>query len=109
MGAFEEWIDVISDGMSHREIAKRVGMTAATFHRKWTETAFDSDDAIAIARAFGRSPVEALVTLGSLTDAEVEKSGRERSLSGCTMLELSEEMTSRLRKAGEHPNGPDGR
>lgn len=50
MSAFTKWIEEISGGnMSNRELAKKVGMTVATFHRKWTEDAFVSDDAITIA------------------------------------------------------------
>ena len=58
MSAFTKWIEEISSGnMSNREIAKKVGMTSATIHRKRTEDPLISDDAIAIARAFDRSPI----------------------------------------------------
>lgn len=97
MSAFTKWIEEISGGnMSNRELAKKVGMTVATFHRKWTEDAFVSDDAITIARAFGRSPIEALVILGSLTEEEASKAARGYSLSEYTTLELSQELLRRI-------------
>ena len=105
MSAFTKWIEEISGGnMSNRELAKKVGMTVATFHRKWTEDAFVSDDAITIARAFGRSPIEALVILGSLTEEEASKAARGYSLSEYTTLELSQELLRRIQASAEVPD-----
>lgn len=104
MSAFTKWIEEISSGnMSNREIAKKVGMTSATFHRKWTEDAFISDDAIAIARAFDRSPIEALVVLGSLTEEEAQKAERGYSLSEYTTLELGQELLRRIQESAKVP------
>ena len=86
MSAFTKWIEEISSGnMSNRELAKKVGMTVATFHRKWTEDAFVSDDAITIARAFG-------------------KAARGYSLSEYTTLELSQELLRRIQASAEVPD-----
>lgn len=105
MSAFTKWIEEISGGnMSNRELAKKVGMTVATFYRKWTEDAFVSDDAITIARAFGRSPIEALVILGSLTEEEASKAARGYSLSEYTTLELSQELLRRIQASAEVPD-----
>lgn len=104
MSNLTDWIsEIAGENMSNREIAKKVGMTAATFHRKWTEDAFVSDDAIVIARAFGRSPIEALVALGSLTEAEAKKAERGYSLSEYTTLELSQELLRRIQTSAETP------
>jgi hypothetical protein len=104
MSAFTSWVsEIAGENMSNREIAKKAGMTAATFHRKWTEDAFVSDDAIVIARAFGRSPIEALVALGSLTEAEAKKAERGYSLSEYTTLELSQELLRRIQTSAETP------
>ena len=94
MSAFTSWVsEIAGENMSNREIAKKVGMTAATFHRKWTEDAF----------AFGRSPIEALVALGSLTEAEAKKAERGYSLSEYTTLELSQELLRRIQTSAETP------
>lgn len=104
MAAFTEWISrVAGSNMSNREIAKKVGMTSATFHRKWAEEAFVADDAIVIARAFGRSPIEALVAQGSLTEDEAKKAERGYSLSEYTTLELSQELLRRIEKSTQTP------
>lgn len=104
MSNFTDWIsEIAGENMSNREIAKKVGMTAATFHRKWTENAFISDDAIIIARAFGRSPIEGLVQLGSLTEEEAKKAERGYSLSEYTTLELSQELLRRIQESAAAP------
>lgn len=105
MSNFTDWVsEIAGENMSNREIAKKVGMTVATFHRKWTEDAFISDDAIAIARAFGRSPIEGLVRLGSLTEEEAKKAERGYSLSEYTTLELSQELLRRIQASAATPD-----
>lgn len=104
MSTFTDWVTSVTGGtMSNREIAKKVGMTVATFHRKWVEDAFVADDAISIARAFDRSPIEALVALGSLTEGEAKKAERGYSLSEYTTLELSQELLRRIQASAETP------
>ncbi|WP_417179941.1 hypothetical protein, partial [Alistipes putredinis] len=68
-----------------------------------------SDDAIIIPRAFGRSPIEGLVQLGSLTEEEAKKAERGYSLSEYTTLELSQELLRRIQEsaaASDYPNKP---
>ena len=104
MSALTNRVSEITGGnLSNREIAKRTGMTVATFNRKWAEDAFVADDAIAIARAFNRSPIEALVKLGSLTESEAKKAERGYSLSEYTTLELSQELLRRIQANAQTP------
>lgn len=106
MSQFIDWVKALAgDNVSERGMARRTGINAATFHRKWAEDAFTPDDAVKIARAYGRSPIEALVQLGTLTKAEAMKAERGYSLGEYTTLELSQEVARRL--AEGHDDNPD--
>ena len=53
--SFEEWVQEIAEGASNREIAMKAGIPMTTFHRKWTKGEFTAEDAVTIARAYGRA------------------------------------------------------
>lgn len=96
MTSFKQWVSTLAgDNASERGIARRAGINAATFHRKMAEDAFTPDDAVAIARAYHRSPIEALVVLGTITPDEAMKADRGYSIREYTDLELASEMTRR--------------
>lgn len=80
MGKHDEWLAAVTHGASRRKIAETIGFPQSTFNRKVNQGHVESDAVIAIARAFGKSPVEALVKTGYLTAAEA---------SGMTGAELS--------------------
>ena len=87
--SFEEWVQEIAEGASNREIAMKAGIPMTTFHRKWTKGEFTAEDAVTIARAYGRNPIEALVEQGTLTPDEVHNAG-VHPIEEFTMLELAE-------------------
>lgn len=69
--SFKKWISENTGGTSNREISMKVGIPMTTFHRKWSKDEFTAEDAVTIARVYGRDPVEALVERGTLTQSEV--------------------------------------
>lgn len=102
MNSFKQWVsDLAGENASERGIARRTGINAATFHRKMSEDAFTPDDAVAIARAYHRSPIEALVVLGTITPDEAMKADKGYSIREYTDLELAKEMTRRAVERGE--------
>lgn len=108
--SFEEWVQEIAEGASNREIAMKAGIPMTTFHRKWTKGEFTAEDAVTIARAYGRNPIEALVEQGTLTPDEVHNAG-VHPIEEFTMLELSREMLElsreMLRRVQQQASMPD--
>lgn len=101
--SFEEWVQEIAEGASNREIAMKAGIPMTTFHRKWTKGEFTAEDAVTIARAYGRNPIEALVEQGTLTPDEVHNAG-VHPIEEFTMLELSREMLRRVQQQAAVPD-----
>lgn len=95
--SFEEWVQEIAEGASNREIAMKAGIPMTTFHRKWTKGEFAAEDAVTIARAYGRNPIEALVEQGTLTPDDVRNAG-VHPIEEFTMLELSREILRRVQQ-----------
>lgn len=101
--SFEEWVQEIAEGASNREIAMKAGIPMTTFHRKWAKGEFTAEDAVTIARAYGRNPIEALVEQGTLTPDEVHNAG-VHPIEEFTMLELSREMLRRVQQQAAVPD-----
>lgn len=102
MSGFKQWVTQLAgENASERGIARRTGINSATFHRKMAEDAFTPDDAVTIARAYHRSPIEALVKLGTITPEEAMKADKGYSLREYSNLELSEELVRRMREDAE--------
>lgn len=105
MKDFRSWISsVTGDDSSNREIALTINMPVTTFHRKWKNDDFGPEDAIAIARAYNRSPIEALVAQGSLTVEEASRAERGYSIREFTTLELSQELLRRVESQTQNPD-----
>lgn len=75
----------------------KVGIPMTTFHRKWSKDEFTAEDAVTIARAYGRDPVEALVEQGTLTQSEVHNAGIH-TIEEFTTLELGREVFRRIQE-----------
>lgn len=63
--SFKKWISENTGGTSNRKISMKVGIPMTTFHCKWSKDEFTAEDAVTIARAYGRDPVEVLVEQGT--------------------------------------------
>jgi hypothetical protein len=76
-----DYVESVAGADTLSEIARRAGISSTTIPR-WRRTTqpVDAGDAVAFARAYGRSPLEALVVAGYLTadEANAGLSGRRR-------------------------------
>jgi len=84
---------------SQVEIAKRSGAAQSTVSRWLTGTVPDAESVVQLARAYGMSPVAALVAAGYLEPDEITNSGvqpRALALHEFSELELSREMLRRI-------------
>lgn len=98
--SWSRYIDATSGGAYNIAIAKLAGVDAATVGR-WRTGAVDPKprQVVAYARAYGQSPLAALVAAGYLTEDEVGMpvaSPRAYTLDDFSALELAEEVVNRL-------------
>lgn len=97
---WSRYIDATSDGAYNAAIAEAIGVDPATVGR-WRTGAVDPKprQVVAYARAFGQSPISALVAAGYLTEEEVGmpmSAPRAYTLDDFSALELAEELVQRL-------------
>lgn len=95
-----EWLKAIGATESLRDIAARSGISHATLSRQISAGRFLLDTSIELARAYGVSPVAALVSNGHLTAQEAGFSGIEVALQTATDEELIIEVGRRLGVSG---------
>lgn len=95
--SFKKWGSEITGGTSNREISMKGGIPMTTFHRKWSKDKFTAEDAVTIARAYGRDPVETLVEQGTLTQSEVHNAGIH-TIEEFMTLELGREVFRRIQE-----------
>lgn len=117
---WSKYIDATSGGVFNSAIADRIGVDPATVGR-WRTGAVDPKprQVVAYARAYGQSPIGALIAAGYLSEGEVDipvTSPRAYTLDDFSPLELAKEVVRRLaeedRAAGEGeilPFKPTGR
>lgn len=97
---WSKYIDATSDGAYNSVIAEKCGVDPATVGR-WRTGAVDPKprQVVAYARAYGQSPISALVAAGYLTEEEVGMPvavPRAYALDDFSPLELAEEVVNRL-------------
>ncbi|KHK96360.1 hypothetical protein LK09_15340 [Microbacterium mangrovi] len=102
---WSKYIDATSDGAYNNAIAESIGVDPATVGRWRTGTVDPKPrQVVAYARAFGQTPVSALIAAGYLTEAEAQlpaAAPRAYTLDDFSELELATELVRRLRESGD--------
>lgn len=91
-----EYVRRVTRGMTQAQIADKMGGIAASNVGRWLRGdpgTPRADSVVALAKAFGQPPLEALIAAGYLTDADV--STKRTPLSAYTMAELIDELRRR--------------
>ena len=91
-----EWLRMIGANESLREIAAKTGVSHATLSRQINDGGFLMDTTIRLARAYGVSPVAALVANGHLTDIEAGLNAVDSALELATDAQLVAAVAARL-------------
>jgi hypothetical protein len=77
MSAFATWFERVTNGASHRAAAAAVDMSNATVSRWFKIDQPPADGVVALARAYGADPIEALIAIGILEPEEYPRTVRE--------------------------------
>lgn len=91
-----EWLKAIGATDSLRDIAAHAGVSHATLSRQITSGRFLIETSIELARAYGVSPVSALVANGHLTPEEGGVTGVDVALQSATDEQLVIEIGRRM-------------
>lgn len=100
----------VTSHASRAEVAAAAGVDPASVSRwKTGRNTPSADRVIAVARHYGRNPIEALVAAGYLDPAEVDATIEvAEGTSGLTNDQLLEALRDRLRAAESGPAAPEG-
>lgn len=95
MHKWDSWVDHVTNGASARAIAAAIGGSNTTVARWSREENVPAEGAVAVARAYGADPIEALCAAGYLTDDDLVGAEVVGGLRGATTLQLVEELLRR--------------
>lgn len=98
------WISATTSGASGRQIAAASGISNATIAYQ-LKSGVQPATVVAIARAYGASPLSGLVALGLITEEEAAAGNIEEALRKVTDVALADEILRRIAEGGvgEHP------
>ncbi|ROR94021.1 hypothetical protein EDD28_2451 [Salana multivorans] len=105
MDTTEAWIIRVTDGDSLRQVALNSRIAVPTLTDQVRNGRVQPATVVAIARAYGASPLSGLVALGLITDEEAEAGDLESALRRITDKALTDEILRRIEEGGvgEHP------
>lgn len=96
MDTHTKWLQRLTNGDSGRAVAIKAGVSVATTNRQISRGEISAENVIAISRAYGQSPVEALAQTGYLTQDEATGIPRESLADLLTDQELIRALAERV-------------
>ena len=106
MTSINEWIDLVTDGSSDREIARLAQIGQSTLSRQRRDTTVTVETVVKIARAYQVSVIPALVALGIVTEADISDFASNAALQDATDTALADEVLKRMRAGSKLMNAP---
>lgn len=98
-----DYVRAVTGADNGKTIAAKTGQNESTISRwKTGANVPDPRTVVAFARAYERSPLEALIVAGYLTDAEAGVPLRTLGIQEFTDLELAQEMVRRVKDGTPH-------
>lgn len=106
MTSINEWIDLVTDRSSDREIARLAQIGQSTLSRQRRDTTVTVETAVKIARAYQVSVIPALIALDIVTESDISDFASSASLQDATDVALADEVLKRMRAGSELMNAP---
>ena len=106
MTSINEWIDLVTDGSSDREIARLAQIGQSTLSRQRRDTTVTVETAVKIARAYQVSVIPALISLGIVTESDISDFASAAAIQDATDTALADEVLKRMRAGSELMNAP---
>lgn len=106
-----QWYDETVGGDSENAVAKKARINQRTLNRQRKSGRLSAETVVAVADAYGRDVLDALVILGLITREQIRRHGIREALAAASDEEIAEEVWKRLTDGREHgpfdetPNG----
>lgn len=98
-----DWLDQVIGTDSNRAAAEKAGIEQSSLLNRRKRGGVTAEDVIAIARAYNRPVVEALVATGFLTSSEAFDSNMRSTLAEASDANLANEILRRLQNGQASP------
>lgn len=97
-----EWYQEAVGDASENAVAARAGINQSTLNRQLKARRLSPELVVAVARAYGRDVLDALVVAGLITPADIRAHGVQMALEHATDREVADLVFRRL-AVGSHP------
>ncbi|WP_075691729.1 helix-turn-helix domain-containing protein [Corynebacterium sphenisci] len=97
MSTHQRWFDDLTDQASRKSAAERADLPVSTLNFQYKRGEFSADVVVALARAYGVSPIVALARTGFITPDEVVKGGASEALQLASDMDLLAEVGRRIK------------
>lgn len=98
----QQWYVATVGDDSENQVALRSGVVQRTLNRQLAAGRLSPESVVAVARAYGKDVLDALVTVGLITARDIRDHGVREALAAATDREIAELVYERLAR-GEHP------
>lgn len=105
MNNHRDWFDSITGGASKAEAARRTGIANSTLSHQYRHAAFSATSVIAIAKAYGKNPIRALLQTGYLSQDNVDAMFSPTPIDAFTDQQLVRELALRINSTPAHWEG----
>lgn len=105
MSNHRDWFDSITDGASKAEAARRTEIANSTLSHQYRHAAFSATSVIAIAKAYGKNPIRALLQTGYLTQDNIDAMFSPTPIDAFTDQQLVRELAFRINSTPTHWEG----
>ena len=103
----QQWYVVTVGDDSENQVALRSGVVQRTLNRQLAAGRLSPETVVAVARAYGRDVLDALVTVGLITAQDIRNHGVRQALIDATDREIAELVYERLARGDDHPEFED--
>ena len=110
MNAMTWYAETVGTDSTNR-VADRAGLVQTTLGRQLKSGKLSAETVVAVADAYGRDVLDALVILGLITREQIRRHGIREALAAASDEEIAEEVWKRLTDGREHgpfDETPDG-
>lgn len=101
--SIQAWYAATVRDDSENQVAIRSGVVQRTLNRQLAAGRLSPETVVAVARAYGQDVLDALVTVGLITDQDIHAHGVREALEAATDREIAALVYKRLTSPGEHP------
>lgn len=98
----EKWYEAAVKGASVNAVAQKSGIAQTTLNRQVRTGKITPETIVAVAVAYGRDPIDGLITSGLITTEQIRSHGVRAALADATDAEIADEVWKRLNDGREH-------